>query len=340
MVQHHLHRSGSPLTSPELLQSANLSLPSSKTNYLLLVLSPLPWDKFLLLQASFRSEISGADPTCSVHQQAGLQSGVGTWSHGCADPWNHTYLETLFFFLLSFSLIWSQWIHWSIAGATPRSERLQHCWRVIQVPPWGTCIISILLHIFNITFIYFKKALIRFSYINITYKAAQTVPLASWLWTFCVLFKACFRGSNILQFQPFKIEEQESAFFVIMTAVASVYLVNRPLLSQGFEQIPQVGFLMLSNCLQDSKWKLGINECFNFSVPKSEVVVSWGDNTSKHCIQCILLSLSTKLPCQEEGSSIFQICAVSYWLLRKQLGKKNLCCSFCVMCCFWIACRL
>lgn len=100
-----------------------------------------------------------------------------------------------------------------------------------------------------------------------------------------MVFKACFRGSNILQFQPFKIDEQESVSFVIMTAVAGVYLVNRPLLSQGFEQIPQVGFLMSANCLQDSKRKLGINECFNFSVTKSEIVVSWWDNTCKHCIQ-------------------------------------------------------
>lgn len=64
-----------------------------------------------------------------------------------------------------------------------------------------------------------------------------------------VLFKACFRGSNILQFQPFKTEEQESVFFVIMTDVAGVGLVNRPLLSHGFEEIPQVGFLMSANWL-------------------------------------------------------------------------------------------
>lgn len=122
-VQHHLPRSGSCLSSPELLQSANLSFPSSKNNYLLHVLPPLPWDKFLLLQASFRSEISVADPFCSVHQQAGLKSGVGTWCCGCGHSWNHTYLETLFFFLLSLSLIRCQCIHWPIAGAIPRSER-------------------------------------------------------------------------------------------------------------------------------------------------------------------------------------------------------------------------
>lgn len=122
-VQHHLPRSGSALTSPGFPQSANLSFPSSKTNYFLCVLPPLPWDKFLLLQASFRSEMSVADPTCSVQQQAGLKNGVGTWCHCCGHSWNHTYLETLFFFLLSLSLIQFWWIHWPIAGAICRSER-------------------------------------------------------------------------------------------------------------------------------------------------------------------------------------------------------------------------
>lgn len=68
-----------------------------------------------------------------------------------------------------------------------------------------------------------------------------------------VLFRACLRGSNILQFQPFKKEEQKSVFFVIVTAVAGVYLLNRPLLSQRLEQIFQVGFLMSANWLQDGK---------------------------------------------------------------------------------------
>lgn len=100
-VQHHLPRPASPLISPELLQSANLPFPSSRTNYLLLPVLPLlPWDKFLLFQASFRSEISGADPTCSVHQQAGLKSGVGTWCHGCGHSLNHTYISWNFIPLL------------------------------------------------------------------------------------------------------------------------------------------------------------------------------------------------------------------------------------------------
>lgn len=132
-VQHHLPRSASPLISPELLQSANLPFPSSRSNYLLLPVLPLlPWDKFLLFQAPFRSEISGADPTCSVHQQAGLKSGVGTWCHGCGHSLNHTYPETLFPFCLSLSLIQCWWIHWSTAGVSPRSERSWHCCRVMN----------------------------------------------------------------------------------------------------------------------------------------------------------------------------------------------------------------
>lgn len=111
-----------------------------------------------------------------------------------------------------------------------------------------------------------------------------------------VLFKACFRGSNILQFQPFKTEERKSVSFVITTAVVGVYLVNRPLLSQGFKQMPQLGFLMSANWLPDSKWKLGISEYFNLFVNKSKIVVSWGENTSKYYVQCILLNVSIKFP--------------------------------------------
>lgn len=61
---------------------------------------------------------------------------------------------------------------------------------------------------------------------------------------------------------------------------------------------------MSANWLQDSKWKLGISECFNFSLSKSEIVFFGGKNTSKYFIQCILLNLSTKFPYQEEESGI------------------------------------
>lgn len=65
-VQHHLPRPGSPLTSPVLLHSANLSLLSPKTNCPFCIPSPLHWDRFPLRQTSFRFVTSGNDPTCSV----------------------------------------------------------------------------------------------------------------------------------------------------------------------------------------------------------------------------------------------------------------------------------
>lgn len=161
-VQHLLPGSESPLTSPEILQSANLFTPSSKTNHLLRLVPPLSWDSFLLLQAHSGLRSQGVTPPalCISKQVWGVELGPSTMAVVTLETMCILKLYSSF---ASFSLIQRRWIRWSIAGAIPRCERSQRCWRVIWLPPWGTCIICILLHIFYITFIYLKKDSIRFS---------------------------------------------------------------------------------------------------------------------------------------------------------------------------------
>jgi len=55
-----------------------------------------------------------------------------------------------------------------------------------------------------------------------------------------IQLRICFRSSNILQFP-------------IMTAVAHVYFGEEAFVKPGFDQIPQVGFPVSSNGLQESK---------------------------------------------------------------------------------------
>ena len=64
-----------------------------------------------------------------------------------------------------------------------------------------------------------------------------------------------------------------------MTAVAHVYFGEEAFVKPGFDQIPQVGFPVSSNGLQESKWKLQLeaSEGCNFSSNKSGIVALRGE---------------------------------------------------------------